>query len=337
MNVCGNSQYSCKSLTRFTAAPANAGTISGPATICGPLTATYSVAPAANATSYNWTLLAPGATIASGQGTNSITVNFNPNYVVGILAVQASNCIGSGSYSFKLILGQLVLAPVFTATNNPTVGVCGGSTKTYEIFVPGTRPPLHLERSGGSVITSSLGQSGNPLTVDSTVGKGLDQTPSGFSSGTVSVYATNACGNSPVASLSVRSTPLVPPRSAARRQGLPFEQSDLFDQRSDRRHLLYRTVPSGATITNNSGTSIRVTFGNSFTGSGNITVKANNACGSSAVTSLLVKAALLNLRASAACHRLQITDLGELFGACRGQHFIVYLDDLRWRDLRWQF
>ncbi|MBK6840291.1 MAG: hypothetical protein IPG90_20000 [Bacteroidetes bacterium] len=134
VNACGNSIFTCKSLTRFTASPATPGTITGPATICGPLTATYSIAPVANATSYTWTLIAPGATIASGQGTNSITINFVTGYVIGLLAVQASNCIGTSGPQLKLVLGMLVIPPIFTSSENPTMGVCAGTTREYRIY-----------------------------------------------------------------------------------------------------------------------------------------------------------------------------------------------------------
>jgi hypothetical protein len=52
--------------------------ISGPTDVCeGQTGAVYSVTPVAGAT-YNWTVPA-GATIVSGQGTSSITVNFGSN------------------------------------------------------------------------------------------------------------------------------------------------------------------------------------------------------------------------------------------------------------------
>jgi hypothetical protein len=47
-------------------------------------------------------------------------------------------------------------------------------------------------------------------------------------------------------------------------------------------------VPTGASITTNSGTSIKVSYGSGFTGAGYIVVKANNACGSGPADSLAV-------------------------------------------------
>ena len=58
-------------------------------------------------------------------------------------------------------------------------------------------------------------------------------------------------------------------------------------------HSITWTVPAGATITNNIGTSITVSFG-AFV-SGNICVRANSKCGSSAFTCLAVTGAGPNL------------------------------------------
>src|SRR6185369_11328332 len=56
--------------------PATPGPINGNPYICTvPGTATYSIAAVSGATSYTWTTPA-GATIASGQGTTSVTVSF---------------------------------------------------------------------------------------------------------------------------------------------------------------------------------------------------------------------------------------------------------------------
>ncbi|HRH67105.1 MAG TPA: T9SS type A sorting domain-containing protein, partial [Bacteroidia bacterium] len=289
VNGCGSSTFTCKTLTRFTSSPATPGAITGPATICGPLTATYSIAPVANATSYTWTLIAPGATIASGQGTNSITVNFVSGYVIGLLAVQANNCIGNSGPQLKLVLGMLVLPPIFTLSDNPTVGVCAGTTKTYKIFKFPNATSYTWSAPAGAVISNGAGLTGNPLTVDSTFDKVYITFPAGFVSGNVTVYATNACGSSPVSTREVRSTPLAPGPITGKVSSLCRTSGNTYSISAVPGATSYTwTVPAGATITSNSGTSIKVTYGNSFTGSGNITVKANNACGSSSSTSLAV-------------------------------------------------
>ena len=73
--------------------PNQAGTITGTATLCGGTNGVaYSVAAVTGASSYVWTLPA-GATIASGMGTNSITVNFAGNASSGNITVYANNSL----------------------------------------------------------------------------------------------------------------------------------------------------------------------------------------------------------------------------------------------------
>ena len=86
--------------------PVLVGNIPGPA---GPITGTpstcqnqsgvaYFVAAVFNATSYVWTLPA-GCSIATGNNTNSITVNFSSSAVSGNLTVYGTNGLGNGNVS----------------------------------------------------------------------------------------------------------------------------------------------------------------------------------------------------------------------------------------------
>ncbi len=79
-------------------APAPAGPISGPAVACVASTQNYSVGTIAGATNYVWSV-PTGATIASGQGTTAITVNFGVNAVSGNVTVYGSNSAGNGAES----------------------------------------------------------------------------------------------------------------------------------------------------------------------------------------------------------------------------------------------
>lgn len=79
-------------------APAPAGPISGPAVACVASTQNYSVGTIAGATNYVWSVPS-GATIASGQGTTAITVNFGVNAVSGNVTVYGSNSAGNGTAS----------------------------------------------------------------------------------------------------------------------------------------------------------------------------------------------------------------------------------------------
>ena len=112
----------------------NPGVITGSNSVCKGQTAVpYSIAPLLNATSYNWTVPS-GATIATGSGTNAITVDYSNNAVSGNITVQGVNVCGAGP------LSQL---PV---TVNPLPAANAGSDTTIPY---GTWTTLHAA-SGGS-------------------------------------------------------------------------------------------------------------------------------------------------------------------------------------------
>lgn len=70
---------------------------------------TYSIAPVPGATSYIWTVPA-GTTIASGQGTTSITLNAGPTGTAGLVSVTAINgCNPSCTVSLPLTVNTVVL------------------------------------------------------------------------------------------------------------------------------------------------------------------------------------------------------------------------------------
>jgi hypothetical protein len=96
--------------------PNQAGTITGTANVCaGTNGVAYTVAPIPNANTYVWTL-SPYATIASGMGTNSITVNYGINALSGNIFVYGNNLCGNGTVSpnFAVTVNPIPPAPVVT-------------------------------------------------------------------------------------------------------------------------------------------------------------------------------------------------------------------------------
>jgi hypothetical protein len=86
----------------------------------------YSIAPVANATTYQW-LVPVGAIIASGQGTTSITVNFGTKS--GNIKVRAGNVCGYSKYQSKKVTKNCretglpaLPEPVFSVYPNPSSG-----------------------------------------------------------------------------------------------------------------------------------------------------------------------------------------------------------------------
>ena len=91
--------------------PGDAGTITGTSPVCqGQTNVQYSVAVIENATDYLWTL-PTGASIALGDHTNTIMVDFSASAVSGVITVQGSNSSGTGAVS-----------PDYNVVVNPSIG-----------------------------------------------------------------------------------------------------------------------------------------------------------------------------------------------------------------------
>ena len=87
-NNCGSSSE--RSLT-LNARPLAPTSITGLTSVCdGQMGVAYSTATILNATTNNW-LVPSGATVALGQGTNNISVNFGATPLTGNVRVRAQN------------------------------------------------------------------------------------------------------------------------------------------------------------------------------------------------------------------------------------------------------
>ena len=173
---------SCMSIAiSVTTAPAQPGTISGTATgVCGQSGRVYSVAAVSGATSYSWT--APsGATIVSGQGTNSITVNFTTavanNATISVKAVN--NCGMSAARNVTL-----TTAPTASTSISGVSTIMTTQTTTYSVnAVAGATNYAWTVPSGWS-ITSGQGTSTINVVVGNTTG-----------TVTLKVTPSNSCGS----------------------------------------------------------------------------------------------------------------------------------------------
>lgn len=102
--------------------PVAAGTINGPGMVCqGVKSQLYTVPPVTNATSYIWTV-SPGATIVSGQGTNTIKVDYGASAVSGVVTVKGSNTCGQGVLSSLPV--TVVATPQLTLNTSPPSLTC---------------------------------------------------------------------------------------------------------------------------------------------------------------------------------------------------------------------
>jgi hypothetical protein len=157
------------------------GNISGPSLeVCGGASGlTYSVAPIAGASSYNW--IASNGTIVSGQGTNIITLNAPESFISCTLRVHSINECGIASSPSNALTIRSV--PAIPSTINGPAEVCPGAPLSY-------------------TATTAVGASGYQWTLPadwslvSGQGTATISVVAGSTNGTLRVAATNICGSS---------------------------------------------------------------------------------------------------------------------------------------------
>jgi hypothetical protein len=171
--------------------PQTPGSVTGLAEQC-PSTSnqTYSIAPVASATIYNWTVPA-GWTITSGQGTTSIVVTAGTSGQNGNITVTAGNTSGTSSaQTFAVTVGSAPSSPGAisgTAAQTPST-----SNQTYSISSVSGATTYTWTVPVGWTITSGQGSASINVT-----------TGASGQNGNVSVTAGNACGTSVAQTLAV--------------------------------------------------------------------------------------------------------------------------------------
>ncbi|MBK6400044.1 MAG: T9SS type A sorting domain-containing protein [Bacteroidetes bacterium] len=264
---CGISAPSCMNIPVITTYAGVPISISGPVIVCGPTIVTYTTS-ALNALGYNWTLTG-GATIISGQGTNTITVSIPAGFTQGSVQVYAFNCFGNSAVKGILITG---IPTHGYAVTGPSY-VCANSSGTYSMpVVTGATSYVWTVSGDATLGTNTL----SPTTTTQVINFG----PS-WTTGTVTVAAVNACG-SYVKSFVVRSTPVQPGSISGPGNNLCNTTATYSIVAVAGATSYQWTVPAGVTIVGSStGLSVNVIFGPTFTSaSANICVSALNSCGS---------------------------------------------------------
>jgi hypothetical protein len=187
VSPCGpSSTPSCLNITSGVTPPI--GLISGPTSgVCGALNVNYSLA-TGGAISYLWTVPA-GATIASGQGTNSINVNFSSSYAGGLIQVTATYPCGTDNASLS-VSGAPAMPVVTPGT------LCANSAELYIANASGANDYTWVVNGAPTAPAVPMGSNPmvfyqNPPTYNEI---GIQWGPSGNS---LSVTANNSCGSSP--------------------------------------------------------------------------------------------------------------------------------------------
>jgi uncharacterized protein (TIGR02145 family) len=117
--------------------PDPAGYVNGPISLCaGSTNVVYSVAAIPNAVTYTW-LIPTGTTIVSGNGTNQITMDFNPGAVSGNIRVFGINPCGNGDTSFLAVVVHDVVVPVISGNDTicqhvPAIITTQNGMSTYQ-------------------------------------------------------------------------------------------------------------------------------------------------------------------------------------------------------------
>jgi hypothetical protein len=263
--------------------PGAAGIINGSTAVCaGTSGVPYSTAPIPNTTYYVWTV-PPGASIATGAGTTAITVNYSASATSGYVTVYGNNVCGNGApYSLPVTVTAL---PGAAGTITGPTSVCQGSTgNIYSVPVIANATGYVWTVPPGATITA--GANTNSITVSYSMTA---------TSGAVTVYGTNQCGNGASSSLNVTvlglpapAGPISGPTSVC--QGTMYQVYSVAPIANATSYLW--TLPPGAWF-QSGATSNTITVGFSITAtSGTMTVRGTNSCGNGNASSLYITVTL---------------------------------------------
>ena len=271
-NSCGTQTPAFALAVTVSDLPDAAGAISGTASLCQNTNGvSFSIPPILNATGYIWTLPA-GATIASGAGTENITVDFSPTAASGTLSVYCTNGCGNGSVSnFAVVVNTLSIAP----TNiTGTTTICEGNSTTLTV-------------NGGTLGTGATIEWFTGSCGGTPAGSGTSINVSPIVDTDYFVRYTGTCNTTTCASVSVNVNPL--PVAAGIITGTATvcqgDTAVTFSVPTITNASNYNwSVPTGATIVSGAGSSsITVDFGANAV-SGNVSVYGVNGCGNGGVS-----------------------------------------------------
>lgn len=183
-NICVTATSSCgvvsppRCKTINTSAPVTPGAVSGAISgVCGQ-TITYSVPAAPSITNYNWSVPS-GATLASPNGTNTVSITFSNSFTTGQICVTGSNACGTSAPRCVTAKGIPGISSNITGSNS----VCAFAVEPYSIStVFGATNYNWVVPAGASILS---GQGTASILVQW-----------GATGGNVTVTTSNACGSS---------------------------------------------------------------------------------------------------------------------------------------------
>ncbi len=161
-NSCGTSTPQCMPIV-MTDTPATPGMITGSSPVCANATGiSYSISPVAEATSYTWTVPS-GASVASGDGTEAITVDFGS--ASGDVCVTASSICGTSSPRCMAV----TVSPSPEVTADPSnTSVDDGDPATFSVTASGVGLTYQWQQNTGSIWADISGAASSSYSIPST-------------------------------------------------------------------------------------------------------------------------------------------------------------------------
>lgn len=265
---CGAGPASCIAIDFNMTKPVTPPSISGPAKVCPGDLVTYSLSAVARATTYIWNFPA-GINILSGSGTNIISAEILAGYTGGVLSVSAANVCGASPVRTKTLLQNIPASP--GTISGPLFGVCGATGLSYSIAPVVAATSYQWTISGG---TNAGPLNGTSVYFDWILNDSLVN---------LAVLAVNSCGSS----VPRTATILGKPATAGTISGntivctngtYPYAVATVTGA-----SYYTWTSPGGTIILSGQGTkNMTLGYGSVPAMSQSISVKTNNACGTSA-------------------------------------------------------
>jgi len=267
------------------------GAVTGPTDVCefmGGAPVQYRINQVSSATSYLWTAPA-GASIIGSNTDTVVTISYPSNFVSGTLSVVAVNACFNNTASNARNVTIRRYAPgtpgaISATVPNPCAIIGTGQTATYTIRPVTYATAYSWTLSNGITLVSQYGDTGVIVRFEP-----------GFSSGTISVQASNACSISNARTINITAQkPTTPvaitgPTSVCELVGQPVTATYSISPVSGADTYLW-SVPANASIVSGQGsTSIAVSYLPGFS-SGSVSVVASAPCGNSSARSLSVSA-----------------------------------------------
>ena len=289
LSPCGNSSqaiYYLVALAPGTPQPIVASSSNVCAIIGTGSTITYTIPSVPGATAYSWTN-PTGTAILHPNGQNNpndttVTLSFTNAFTGGSITVAASNSNCGVSVARSLAIVR---------TTPSTPGLISGSTNACAYIAPtGTPATYSVVAAPGVTYTWTVPAGSIGLTGQGTSSISFTY-PGGFTTGTISVVASNTCGTSGTRSLSINKLNVGPPGTidviqTASCPARTFTYSIVMPAQAT---SITWTIPASGTLISGQGTtSITVSYPATAV-SGNVTAQAYNNCSFSAIRTTSVK------------------------------------------------